>query len=223
MSVQHASSESYARSGFANRMGWGKRPALLIIDVCKAYWDASSPLSLLGNPDAEQAPDSMRKLVKAARAAKIPVVWSQVEYTQPDMADAGLFWHKAKVLDVWKKGDTRGLAACLEGLEPADGDAVVVKKYASAFFGTTLASTLQVMNVDTLVICGVSTSGCVRATTLDAMQHGFRPMVVASACGDRTPEIQKANLFDLDSKYADVVSEEEAIINISKGWAGHKS
>lgn len=144
MSVQHASSESYARSGFANRMGWGKRPALLIIDVCKAYWDASSPLSLLGNPDAEQAPDSMRRLVKAARAAKIPVVWSQVEYTQPDMADAGLFWHKAKVLDVWKNGDTRGLAACLEGLEPADGDAVVVKKYASAFFGTTLASTLQV-------------------------------------------------------------------------------
>ena len=93
------------------------------------------------------------------------------------------------------------------------------------------------MNVDTLVICGVSTSGCVRATTLDAMQHGFRPMVhitlshyeclfllilhiqvVASACGDRTPEIQKANLFDLDSKYADVVSEEEAINNLSKGW-----
>ncbi|OIW32647.1 putative N-carbamoylsarcosine amidase [Coniochaeta ligniaria NRRL 30616] len=218
MSVPHASSESYARSGFANRMGWGQRPALLIIDVCVAYWDASSPLSLLGNPEAESAPDSMRRLVAAARAGGVPVVWSRVEYTHPDMADAGLFWRKAKVLDVWKADDTRGLAACLDGLEPAEEDTVVVKKYASAFFGTTLAGSLQLLNVDTVVICGVSTSGCVRATTLDAMQHGFRPMVVASACGDRTPEIQKANLFDLDAKYADVVSEAEALSKLSAGW-----
>ena len=144
MAVAHVSSDSYAKSGFANRMGWGERPALLIIDVCVAYWSASSPLSLLGNPEAETAPDSMRRLVAAARAGNVPVVWSQVEYTHPDMADAGLFWRKAKVLDVWKKGDTRGLAACLEGLEPATEDTVVVKKYASAFFGTTLASSLQV-------------------------------------------------------------------------------
>ncbi|KAI6083513.1 putative N-carbamoylsarcosine amidase [Hypoxylon rubiginosum] len=218
MAVDHGYAESYLKSGFANRMGWGERPALLIIDVCTAYWSPSSPLSLLGNPDAEKAPDSMRRLLGAARAGNVPVVWSQVEYSHPDMADAGLFWRKAKVLDVWKAGDPRGLAACLEGLEPAGGDTVVVKKYASAFFGTSLASSLQVMNVDTLVICGVSTSGCVRATTLDAMQHGFRPMVVASACGDRTPEIQKANLFDLDSKYADVVAEEDALEKLSKGW-----
>lgn len=144
MAIKHESSESYARSGFANRMGWGHRPAVLIIDVCAAYWTPSSPLSLLGNVDAGLASDVMRRLVATARSAAVPVVWSQVEYTQPDMADAGLFWHKAKVLDVWKKGDPRGLAACLEGLEPAEGDVVVVKKYASAFFGTTLATTLQV-------------------------------------------------------------------------------
>src|SRR4051812_10513045 len=113
MSVQHASSASYAKSGFANRMGWGLRSALLIIDVCVAYWSESSPLSLLGNPDAEAAPDSMRRLLAAAREGNVPVVWSQVEYTHPDMADAGLFWQKAKVLDVWKVDDTRGLAACL--------------------------------------------------------------------------------------------------------------
>ncbi|KAK7751892.1 hypothetical protein SLS62_006193 [Diatrype stigma] len=220
MSIEGASSASYARSGFANRMGWGARPALLIIDVCAAYWTESSPLSLLGHPAAEAAPDSMRRLLAAARAGKgVPVVWSQVEYTSPDMADAGLFWRKAKVLDVWKRGDPRGLAKCLDGLEPdEERDTVVVKKYASAFFGTTLATELQVLNVDTLVICGVSTSGCVRATTLDAMQHGFRPMVVGSACGDRTPEIQHANLFDLDAKYADVVSEEEAVEKLRAGW-----
>lgn len=145
MLIESASSASYARSGFANRMGWGTRPALLIIDVCTAYWTESSPLSLLGNPAAEAAPDSMRRLLAAARAgAGVPVIWSQVEYTSPDMADAGLFWRKAKVLDVWKRGDGRGLANCLDGLEPDDRDTVVTKKYASAFFGTALATELQV-------------------------------------------------------------------------------
>ncbi|KAL3473156.1 Isochorismatase-like protein [Aspergillus californicus] len=216
--ITHAASASYAQSGFAHRMGWGSRPALLLIDVCKAYWSADSPLSLLGNPAAEGAPDSMRRLLAAARKSNIPVIWTKVEYSSPDMADAGLFWRKSKTLDVWQKGDTRGLDACVEGLEPVVGDVVVSKKYASGFFGTTLGSELQTLNVDTVVICGVSTSGCVRATTLDAMQSGFRPMVVGSACGDRTPEIQNANLFDLDAKYADVVSEEEALEKLSSGW-----
>ncbi|KAL2828675.1 Isochorismatase-like protein [Aspergillus cavernicola] len=223
--LTHPSSTSYTNSGFSHRMGWGPRPALLIIDVCKAYFTPFSPLSLLSNPDAEASPDSMKRLLSAAREGNVPVIWSEVKYTRPDMADAGLFWHKAKVLDVWCKGDTRGLDAWVEGLEPefdlggrGGGDVVVQKKYASAFFGTTLASELQVLNVDTLVICGVSTSGCVRATTLDTMQHGFRPMVVGSACGDRTPEIHNSNLFDLDAKYADVVSEEEAIEKLRKGW-----
>ncbi|CAJ2508931.1 Uu.00g139570.m01.CDS01 [Anthostomella pinea] len=218
MAVNHTSAESYSRSGFANRMGWGQRPALMIIDVCRAYWDASSPLSLLGNAEAEAAPNSIRRLLDAARAGRVPVVWSEVQYSSPDMADAGLFWRKAKVLDVWKKGDSRGLAEPLDGLASEEGDTVVVKKYASAFFGTALATELHVLNVDTLVICGVSTSGCVRATTLDAMQHGFRPMVVGAACGDRSAEIQNANLFDLDSKYADVVAEGEAVDKLSAGW-----
>ncbi|KAJ5930147.1 hypothetical protein N7466_005640 [Penicillium verhagenii] len=217
--LQHLSATSYAQSGFSNRMGWGKRPALLIIDVCKAYWTEGSPLSLLGNPAAESAPESMRHLLSAAREGEVPVVWSEVKYSRPDMSDAGLFWLKAKPLDVWLEGDKRGLADYVDGLEPAIHDTVVVKKYASAFFGTTLATELQTLNVDTLVICGVSTSGCVRATTLDAMQHGFRPMkVVGSACGDRTPEIQNGNLFDLDAKYADVVSEQEAMEHLRKKW-----
>lgn len=125
-------------------MGWGKRPALLIIDVCRAYWTEGSPLSLLDNAEAVAAPDSMRKLLAAARAGSVPVVWSEVEYTHPEMGDAGLFWQKSKVLDVWKRGDPRGLAAHVAGLKPAETDIVVVKKYASAFFGTALASSLQV-------------------------------------------------------------------------------
>jgi len=173
----HPASSSYQTSGFSNKMGWGARPALLLIDVCTAYWTPGSPLDISANPSGAASPDSMRRLLAAARDGHVPVVWSKVEYTHPEMADAGLFWRKAKVLDVWQRGDARGLDACVEGLEPGETDTVVVKKYASAFFGTSLASELQGLNVDTLVICGVSTSGCVRATTLDAMQHGFRPMV----------------------------------------------
>ncbi|KAG9247011.1 N-carbamoylsarcosine amidase [Calycina marina] len=209
---------SYATSGFANKMGWGSRPALLLIDVCTAYWTAGSPLDTSANAESAAAPASMRKLVAAARAADTPVIWTNVSYDRPGMADAGLMYKKAKALTVWQKGDGRGLQRYVEGLVPDEGDVVVIKKMPSAFFGTTLAADLQLLNVDTLVICGVSTSGCVRASTLDAMQHGFRPMVVGSACGDRTPEIQRSNLFDMNAKYADVVSEAEAVEKLAIKW-----
>lgn len=178
-SVQkHAQSDSYAESGFCTKMGWGSRPALLLIDVCKAYWTPGSPLDISSNAAAAAAPDSMRRLLVAARAGGAPVVWTAVEYHDPQMRDAGLFWRKAKVLDIWRAGDPRGLGGWVDdGLRPADGEVLVKKKYASGFFGTTLASELACLNVDTVVIAGVSTSGCVRATTLDAMQNGYRPMV----------------------------------------------
>ncbi|KAE8441651.1 hypothetical protein EG329_004572 [Mollisiaceae sp. DMI_Dod_QoI] len=212
-------SASYQRSGFAQKMGWGSRPALILVDVCKAYWSEGSPLDTSANPESVAAPDSMRKLVAAARSSQVPVIWTRVYYDREDMADAGLFLKKAKLLTVWQKGDTRGLDAYMDGLVPESQDTVVTKKMPSAFFGTTLAADLHLLNVDTLVICGVSTSGCVRATTLDAMQNGFRPMVVGEACGDRTPEIQRSNLFDLNAKYADVVLEAEAVEKLKAGWS----
>lgn len=119
----------------------------------------------------------MRRLLNAARSSHTPVIWTRVSYSSPSMADAGLFFSKAAVLTVWQAGDERGLDAWVQGLEPKGEELVVVKKMPSAFFGTTLAADLHLMDVDTLVICGVSTSGCVRASTLDAMQNGFRPMV----------------------------------------------
>ncbi|ERS96140.1 maleamate amidohydrolase [Sporothrix schenckii 1099-18] len=218
----HQDAASYAASGYGRRMGWGKRPALLLIDICKAYWTPGSPLDLSANPDAVGVPASAERLVNAARDGGCPVAWTVVEYTQPDMADAGLFWHKAKTLAVWQAGselNRQGLADFVsDTLTPRPKDIVVKKRYASGFFGTTLATELAVQGIDTVVVCGVSTSGCVRASTLDAMQSGFRPMVVASACGDRSKAIQDANLFDLDSKYADVVAEEEALDKLRKGW-----
>jgi len=219
MAAPDAISASYQRSGFSQKMGWGNRPALVMVDVCKAYWSEGSPLDTSSNLESAAAPDSMRRLVAAARSAKVPVIWTKVSYDRDDMADAGLFFKKAKLLTVWQQGDTRGFGDYVDGLVPEPQDTIVTKKMPSAFFATTLAADLHLLNVDTVVVCGVSTSGCVRATVLDAMQNGFRPMVVGEACGDRTPEIQRSNLFDMNAKYADVVSEVEAVEKLKAGWS----
>ena len=103
---------------------------------------------------------------------------------------------------------------------PRPDEVVIVKQYASAFFGTSLAATLTAAGIDTAVIAGVSTSGCVRASATDAMQHGFRPIVVAEACGDRTPAIHTANVADLQAKYADIATIAEATAHFTAGAAG---
>lgn len=173
----HPDTASYATSGFGNKMGWGSRPVLLMIDVCKAYWTTGSPLDIQSHAPSAAAPDSMRRLLAAARAAGIPVMWTAVEYVVPGMKDAGLFYNKSKSLSVWHADDTRGLGDWMEGLVPDKGEFLYKKKYPSAFFGTTIATDLSVLGADTVVLCGVSTSGCVRASTLDTMQYGLRPMV----------------------------------------------
>ncbi len=138
----------------------------------------------------------------------MPVVFTRVEF-QPGGADGGLFFRKVPALASFERGNP--LAEFLEHPRPLPDETVVTKQYASAFFGTSLASTLRALGVDTVVICGLSTSGCVRASALDALQHGFIPVVVADACGDRHPDVQRANLFDLAQKYATVVTEADAV------------
>ena len=194
----------YAAAGFGGRLPWGSRPAVLVVDVCRAYLDLDSPLYA----GVEEAVASAARLVAAARDADIPVVFTRVEY-QPGGADGGLFFRKVPALASFERGNP--LAEFLDDPAPRAGDVVVTKQYASAFFATSLASTLAAMRVDTVVVCGLSTSGCVRASALDALQHGFVPIVVADACGDRHPDPHRANLFDLDQKYAEVVSEETAV------------
>ncbi|EME50356.1 hypothetical protein DOTSEDRAFT_121005 [Dothistroma septosporum NZE10] len=224
---EHAEASSYRAAGFSNRIGWGTRPALLLIDVCKAYFTPGSPLDVTSNPAAANSIDVMKSLLAAAREAKVhstshwlPIIWTQVQYTRPDMSDAGLFYKKAPVISVFSATSTRGLNENIPGLEPLDGEDIILKKHPSAFFGTELASLLQFAGVDTLVICGVSTSGCVRATALDAMCWNFRAMVVGTACGDRSSAIHEANLFDMDAKMADVVTEGEAVerLRAATGW-----
>ncbi|KAF2656876.1 Isochorismatase hydrolase [Lophiostoma macrostomum CBS 122681] len=186
--ADHDAHASYVASGFASKIGWGNKPALLLIDVCNAYWTEGSPLDTSSNPASKAAPASIGRLVAAAREGRVPLIWTRVEYTEPDMSDAGVFFCKAPLLKVFQKGNESGLEDWVEGLEPKDGEIVLPKRYPSAFFATDLNTRLQLKGVNSLVICGVSTSGCVRASTLDAMCFGLRPMVEFSLGADTTPK-----------------------------------
>ena len=136
------------------------------------------------------------------------MIFTNVVY-EPGGANGGLFYKKIPALRAFDAGSPLG--AFPPSLQPAEQELVISKQYASAFFGTRLAETLQDMAIDTLVITGLSTSGCVRATALDALQNGFAPFVVREACGDRHPAPHEANLFDLQAKYAEVVGEAVAV------------
>lgn len=194
----------YEAAGFGNRLGFGERPALVIVDFCRAYLEPGSPL--YAGVEGEEAVNET--LLKAARRAEIPIVFTRVEY-QPGGIDGGYFFKKVKALECFVKGNP--LADFPAGLTPRAGEIVVTKQYASAFFATSLASSLRALGVDCCIITGLSTSGCVRATALDALQSGFIPIVVADGCGDRDARVHDANLFDLAAKYADVVSHREVL------------
>lgn len=191
-------------SGFDGHLPFGEKPALLIVDFTMAYLEPASPLFA----DAEGALASNVRLLAAARAAGVPVLFTRVEYT-PGGADGGLFYRKIPALSVFDAGSPLG--AFPASLQPVAGEEIVIKHYASAFFDTPLAAILNERQIDTLLITGMSTSGCVRATALDALQNGFAPFVISDACGDRHAAPHSASLFDLQAKYAEVIGERQAI------------
>lgn len=193
---------------FDGHLPFGRKPALLIVDFVMAYLDPASPLYA----GVEAALASNERLLAAARKAGIPVLFTNVEYA-PGGADGGVFYRKVPALKAFERGSPLG--AFPPSLTPQGDELVVTKQYASAFFGTTLASTLTALGIDTVLITGLSTSGCVRATALDACQHGFLPFVVREACGDRHQAPHEANLFDLQAKYAEVISEADALARLA--------
>ena len=195
--------DNYKRA-YDNQLGFGARPALILVDFVRAYFDPECPLYA----EVEDALASALRVRDAARGAGIPVFFTNVVYSV-DGADGGVFFRKAKVLQNFVAGNP--MAGWAEGVNPGPDEIVVSKQYPSAFFGTSLASTLHTMSIDTLIITGVTTSGCIRATCVDAMCHGFVPIVVAEACGDRHEAPHEANLFDMNAKYGDVVSEAETV------------
>ena len=205
---------NYARGGFGQRLAPGRAPALLLIDFVDAYLAPDSPLYA----DVEPARVAAVQLLNAARAAGIPIVHTNVEY-QTGGRDGGVFYRKLPILRCFDRGLHPDWAAFARGLAPESGETVISKQYASAFFGTTLASTLTSLSVDTVILAGLSTSGCVRASAVDCCQHGFIPLVVREAVGDRAREPHEANLFDLQAKYAEVVSLDEVLAYLSRGPA----
>ena len=194
--------ENYA-GAFGGRLQPGKSPALLVVDLVVAYAESSSPLFCETAPAAIEV---NRRLIACARKANRPVIFTNVEY-EPGGADGGVFYRKVPALSLFDRGSRMGTFP--QGLDVRAGE-VVTKQYPSAFFQTDLAQRLRELRVDTLVITGFSTSGCVRASTLDALQNGFIPFVARDACADRHPGPHEANLFDLQAKYAEVVDETSA-------------
>ena len=190
---------------FDGRIGYGQKPAVVVVDFINAYTTPGSPLYAPGVVDAVRASVD---LLDIARRNGILVVYTRVIYS-PHGMDGGIFVRKVPVLRKMVEGEP--LADIVPELPPAPQDVIINKQYASAFFGTSLAPLLTSQRVDTLIVTGCSTSGCIRATAVDGMQYGFRVVVPQECVGDRHPEPHEANLFDIDSKYGDVVSKAEVM------------
>jgi maleamate amidohydrolase len=199
----------YRQRGLSRRIGFGERPALLIIDFINAFTDLSSPLAA----DFGKEISATQQLLEMARVKHLLIFFTTTQYEE-GYAEAGVFIKKVPSLEVLKKGSR--LVQVDSRIEPRPGEHLLVKSYASAFFGTSLASTLTAHRIDTLIIAGCTTSGCVRASAVDGCQHGFRTIVVSEAVGDRAQAPHEANLFDIDAKYGDVVSTEETLQYLNK-------
>ncbi|ETX12101.1 isochorismatase hydrolase [Marinomonas ushuaiensis DSM 15871] len=188
-----------------SRIGFGKKPVVISIDFMKGYTDTSSPLYAEGVVSAVKASP---QLLEKARQCNVPVIHTNILY-HPSFIDGGVWLKKAPVMKAMVAGNP--FAEFCPEVAPHESELVLTKQYASAFFGTSLAATLTAMGVDTVILIGCSTSGCIRASAVDAMQHGFRTIVARDCVGDRHPDPHEANLFDIDSKYGDVVMRDEVI------------
>jgi maleamate amidohydrolase len=189
-----------------SRLGFGNKSAIIVIDLLQGYTTEGSALFAPGVVDCvAQMPD----FLDLARAKGVPIIHTRVLYTAPNFEDGGVWIKKAPVLKDLVEGNP--YAEFCEGVVPKAGEPVIVKQYASAFFGTSLVATLNGLGVDTLIITGCTTSGCIRATAVDAVQHGFRPICPRELVGDRHEGPHEANLFDINAKYGDVISKAEVM------------
>jgi maleamate amidohydrolase len=194
----------YARAGFGERIRRGTRPAILVVDFTRGFTEAQYPTGA----DLTEPVLATRRLLDAARRGGLLVVFTRVEYAAQGR-DGGAWLEKAPGLGVLREGTP--LVELDPRLPREPDDIVLVKKGASAFFGTNLAAVLATAGVDTVIVCGATTSGCVRASAVDSVQSGFPTLVVRDCVGDRAAGPHHANLFDIDAKYGDVIDLEDAL------------
>jgi maleamate amidohydrolase len=194
----------YAAARLGQAVTMGERPAVLVVDFSCGFTD---PECALGS-DLTAEVEATRRLLDAARAKGLPVIFTTIGY-EPSLKDGGLWLQKVPSLGdlqvggQWVEIDPR--------LDPQPDETIVLKKGASAFFGTNLAAILISQGIDSVVLCGATTSGCIRATAIDLLQHGFPTLVPRDCVGDRAQAPHEANLFDIQAKYADVVPLDDAL------------
>lgn len=187
----------------SNRLGLGNKPALIVVDMTLGFTDPVSPLGA----ECDSVKTAISQLLSCFREQKLPIYFTSVEYS--DAAQASVFREKIPALNIlecrtrWVELDP--------AMKHSEGELIIKKHWASAFFGTDLAEHLAKQRVDSLVVTGLTTSGCVRATAVDGLQHNYPVVIPKEACGDRNLEAHRANLFDLDAKYVDVVSIDEVL------------
>lgn len=209
----------YLERGFGGTIGFGHVPALVVVDMQVGFTDPALPLG--SNQDGEI--ETIRELLSSFRRYGHLVVFLGIRYEEKDCADAG----------VWrlKNAGVTSLAAGAPAteidprLQRVEGEPMLYRRYPSGFFGTDLSTRLTTRGVDTAVVVGCTTSGCVRATVVDALQYGFRPIVAMDAVADRSPEAHNQSLVDMQAKYADVMSAQhiaEALDHLASALAGRE-
>lgn len=199
----------YAEHGFGGEVGVGEQPALLVVDLITAFTDPETDLG----SDVEGVLAQTERLLAAFREADLPRYFTTVAFEE-SYGDAGQWIKKVPALRELERGTDA--VEVDERVAPVGDERVIEKKYASAFFGTDLETELTTHRVDTLVIAGVTTSGCIRATAVDSLQYGYRTIVPADAVGDRAEGPHRANLFDIDAKYGDVVETDDVLARLAE-------
>lgn len=202
-------SQIYEKAGFGHPVPRGTRPAVLVVDFTYGFTDLQYPTA----SEADAQMQATRRLTDLARARGFPVIYTAIAY-QPGEVEALAWLRKSKGLAALREGSRLVEIDAATGIQP--GDPVIVKKGASGFFGTPLAGLLSSQKVDTLVITGATTSGCVRATAVDAVQAGFNVLVPKDCCADRAKPPHDAALYDIQQKYGDVTTAEEVL-----NWLEH--
>ena len=201
---EQTTQEIYERARFGQSVTLGTRPAVLVVDLSRGFTDPECTMGA----DLTREVEATNHVLAAARKGGIPVIFTTIGF-EPNLKDGSLWLQKAPGLEElivggkWVEIDPR--------LERQEDETVILKKGASAFFGTNLVSILVSQGVDTVVMCGATTSGCIRATAIDLLQYGYPTLVPRECVGDRAQDPHEANLVDIQAKYADVVSVEEAV------------
>ncbi|MFB6784631.1 isochorismatase family protein [Streptomyces sp. NPDC056352] len=207
MSAQYGreTDRTYERAGFGAPVRRGSRPAIIVVDLTRGFTEDGFP----SGTDLTEVVDSTSELIAAGRQANVPVFFTAISYTRAEAEGDSVTWLQK----------AQGMRSLLDGSEEValdprlpytDEDLLVTKKGASAFFGTSLAAQLTGLGCDTVLVCGATTSGCVRATAVDAVQSGFSVLVPRECVGDRAAGPHDANLFDIQAKYGDVIGLKEA-------------